>query len=208
MTQVLTPLAVSANEPKRPKRLVWLDCIKGLALLWIMLAHAADRWFGSPLIFNPSGDWSDLPSRISQLRPIDMGGPLADVIMNVVRWAGWLGDAGVGPFLVAAGYGLTLGRLSRPVAKGRLLSEYRARFARIYPLWWLAHAAFLLGPAIIGWRVSLADSQFWFSLIGIRVTPSQLYYGVPAWWFIGLILQLPLVCPLVWGWGRRPACQT
>jgi len=51
------------------------------------------------------------------------------------------------------------------------------------------------------------DGRFWLDLIGWRVTPSTMYYLVPAWWFIALLAQLYLVYPLLYRllarWGIR-----
>jgi peptidoglycan/LPS O-acetylase OafA/YrhL len=41
------------------------------------------------------------------------------------------------------------------------------------------------------------DPRFYLSMIGFRATPEMMYYFAPAWWYIGLIIQLYLVFPLL-----------
>jgi hypothetical protein len=41
------------------------------------------------------------------------------------------------------------------------------------------------------------------SLIGVRATAETMYFLVPAWWYLGLIVQCYLVFPLLWWSARR-----
>jgi len=186
-------------------RLPWIDRLKAVALVWIFLNHASERLFGSPSIGNPSNDWPPLAQRLAQLCPLS-GFGILNLPVNFFRYIGWFGDQGVGLFLILSGFGLAWGYLVRdphgPIGYSHF---YRRRLHRIYPLWLWAHLCFLFPLAFIGLHVSLIDSAFYASILGIRILPSQLYYGVPAWWFIALILQLYLVFPLLWkslqAWG-------
>lgn len=186
------------NATAPPQALPWVDRIKGAALLWIFLCHAVERWMGAPMFGNPGARWGDFAARVEQVRPLrDL-----DVWtwpLNVLRLVGWTGDQGVNLFLAMSGFGLTWGLLQRG-APARLDPGgfYRRRLLRLAPLWWGAHLALLFPPAMLGWRISILDSQLWWSLLGIRVTPEQMYYGVPAWWYVGLLLQLYLVYPWLW----------
>jgi hypothetical protein len=47
------------------------------------------------------------------------------------------------------------------------------------------------------------DGIFWTDLAAIRLTPSQLYYFVPAWWYVGLLVQLYAIYPVLWTALRR-----
>ena len=189
--------APAPSAPK-PRRLSWVEPLKGVALLWIFLNHVSERLWGGPWAGNPDGDWPALNGRLAQLKPLHDGAPWG-LAANALRYLGWLGDAGVGVFLVVSGLGLTWACLGRdpgePLDTGKYL---RRRVGRVFPLWIAAHVCILLGPAIAGYRVSLADSQLYWSMLGIRVLPSQLYFGVSAWWYVTLLLQLYLVFPLLW----------
>lgn len=84
-------------------------------------------------------------------------------------------------------------------------SRYVQRRAlRIYPLWWAAHIVFLVGfvalALVVGQgRVPMSptDPEFYLSFVGIRFLPSTFYYGVPAWWYIGLAIQLYVLFPFL-----------
>ena len=182
--------------------LAWLDRIKGLALLWIFLNHLVERIFGYPHIANPNGHWVPIAERIEQLRPLSIPGPW-DLPVNLVRYLGWFGDQGVQLFLVASGFGLVWGLLGREApAELPAIEFYRRRAARILPLWWGAHILFTASWAITGYGPTPVSPAFWASLIGIRVTPDQLYFFCPSWWYVGLLVQLYLVFPWLWRWLR------
>ena len=176
----------------------WLDQIKAVALIWIFLNHVVERLFGYPLIANPFYDWPALSDRVAQLKPlIDYGA--WNIPINAVRYIGWFGDQGVQLFLIISGFGLTWGLLTRKQGKSiKLWPFYLRRAERIYPLWWGAHLFFAATWFLVGWGISVTEPAFWASLVGIRVTPGLLYYFAPAWWYIGLILQLYLIYPLLW----------
>lgn len=199
-----TQAVQQSEETFFPRHLDWLDPIKALALLWIFVDHAAERTFGWPLIGNPDSHWPSLSVRIEQLRPL----PITDgwdVIANVFRYVGWTGDQGVSIFLIASGLGLAWSQAVREStgAATNRSDFWRRRLWRIYPIWIAAHLFILFPLALIEYRISPLDSELYFSLLGIRITPSQIAYGVPAWWFIGLILQLYLVFPLLYRWISR-----
>ena len=180
----------------------WLDVLKGLAMVGIFLNHLVERTLGYPYIANPDANWPPLAERIAQLRPLH-GHGLWDPALNLVRYVGWSGEQGVQLFLVVSGFGLTWGLIGRgggPLAVGDF---YRRRLARLYPQWWGAHLLFALAALLTGWGLSLRDPAFYLSLIGFRATPHMLYYFSPAWWYVGLVLQLYAVYPLLWAGLRR-----
>ena len=190
--------------------------MKGVGLLWVFLNHAVEWSLECPLIANPAHDWSSFEQRWSQLAPI-RGCGIADLPYNVFRYLGFTGETGVQLFLICSGFGLTYGLLRRGAATLDTLSFYHRRLWRILPTWWIAHLLVLLASlpvlAILGGKfakhgVSIGDPELYLSLLGLRVTNDSLYYAVPAWWFIGLILQLYAVYPLLWiGLRRRDALR-
>lgn len=80
---------------------------------------------------------------------------------------------------------------------------FRRRVARVYPLWWGAHLLFLVPAFALGWGIFSLSKELLLSLAGLRVTPPSFYWAFPAWWFIGLLLQLYAVFPLLWAGLRR-----
>jgi len=192
----------SASGP-RPGQLTWVDRLKGVALVWIFLNHAVERIFGFPYMANPTADWPPLRDRFGQLA-LRTGHGLWDIPLNALRYVGWTGDQGVQLFLIVSGFALTWGLLNRyGVESFSALDFYRRRLTRIYPLWWAVHLLALGGIVFLASGRSIEVTQFALSMLGIRVTGSLFYYLVPSWWFIGLILQLYLVYPLIWEGLRR-----
>jgi peptidoglycan/LPS O-acetylase OafA/YrhL len=194
-----------ANErPLGAGRIAWLDVLKGFAILWIIWNHVAERIWGGPYFANPYAGWPPLAERLTQAAPLPIH-DVAGVIANGARWIGWLGDQGVQLFLIASGFGLVWGLLNRPRPLDRSFLSwfYRRRLARLYPTWWMAHALVAIPAFVLGWGILALDSRMLLSLLGLRITPGTFYYLFPAWWFIGLILQLYAVFPLLWYLQRR-----
>ncbi len=188
------------------RRIAWIDGVKALALLWIALVHWTEQVFGFGYFANPNNHWPPLAERLDQLRPLHDHG-LWNLPLSLLRLVGWMGDGGVQLFLIASGFGLAYVTLQRrqPMAWGAFV---RRRLARVYPTWWVAHLGLLLAGLILPVAITPASDIFWLSALGFRASLSTLYAFCPAWWFIGLILQLYAVYPLLhaalrrWGAGR------
>jgi len=180
------------------KELPWINAIKGAALLWILCNHFVEATMGCPFIANPFAGWPPFSARIAQLLPLH-GHGLWNIPLNLARYVGWLGDQGVGLFIVVSGFGLAWGLLVRrgfqPV---NVYDFYSRRALRIYPLWWAAHFFFIAAWVLIGKGLSPFSKETWLSFLGVRCAPGLFYYFSPAWWYIGLLIQLYLVFPLLW----------
>jgi peptidoglycan/LPS O-acetylase OafA/YrhL len=183
-----------------------LNRLKGVALVWIFLNHAAEQIWRGASLGNPYPDWPPLLERIRQWAPLG-GYGLWGLPVNLFRYVGWLGDQAVGVFLIASGFGLTWGLL-RNRSPGPIVWKefYLRRVWRIYPLWWAAHALLLAKWLIKGLPPGDA-SKLILSLAGLRMTPSTFEFYSPSWWFIGLLIQLYLVFPILFlgmnRWGPR-----
>jgi peptidoglycan/LPS O-acetylase OafA/YrhL len=195
---LLTPTEPRPCASAEQRRLPWVEALKGLALLWIVANHGVERIFGNEYIGNPSPTWPPLPERLAQIAPLH-GYGLWDWPLNALRYIGWTGDQGVGLFLLLSGFGLTWGLLARQGLRPLdLFDFYRRRAGRIYPLWIGAHVAFALAWLLTGWGIDPTHKAMYLSMLGIRFTPGLFYFFTPAWWFIGLLIQLYLVFPLLW----------
>jgi peptidoglycan/LPS O-acetylase OafA/YrhL len=183
-------------------RFGWLDIVKAVALGWVFLNHVSEQLFGYPYAANPDAHWPPLTDRVAQLAPLTGHGPI-DILWNALRYIGWSGDQGVQIFLIVSGFGLTWGLLARGVSGPLpLLQFYRRRGARIYPIWWAVHL-FALPVLVLAGRVQLGDVRFILSFLGVRFTTGTLYYLSPVWWYVGVLVQLYLVFPLLWELLRR-----
>lgn len=186
-------------------RLEWLEPIRGLAIVGIVMYHAMSFVHGLPPFDHVKEDWPQLVQRLAQLQPIPDESILSSVLMNLSRYVGWLGYQGVNVFLVLSGFGLTWSVAHRSVTSRIDLRQYfRRRIARVFPVYWAGHVFFLLFHALVGLPViSTSHLHFYLSLAGLRFLPGTFFYISPAWWYVGLILQLYLIFPALWEWLRR-----
>ncbi len=186
-----------SNSAAEKERLFWPDGLKAVALCWIFLNHVVERIFGYPFVANPDANWPPFDQRLEQLKFLT-GSGIWDVPVNVVRYLGWFGDQGVQLFLIASGFGLTWSLLRKNDGGSLpILEFYRRRLVRVYPLWWVAHVFFLILFVLLDRSQGDLVGTL-LSFLGIRVLPGHLYSIVPAWWYIGLLIQLYLVFPILW----------
>jgi peptidoglycan/LPS O-acetylase OafA/YrhL len=178
-------------EKARPERLDWVDPLKALALLGILLNHFVECFGPGPWFTNPWNGWPDFATRMGNVFP--PGTPL----VATVRFLGWLGDSAPGVFILLSGFGLTYGtrNLAGP---GALIQFYQRRLLRIYPLYWAMHIVILaLAVFVPGNTQAFQGPWVFLSLMGLRLTPSLFFFISPSWWFVWLIIQLYAVFPFL-----------
>lgn len=183
------------------ERYIWLDITRGLAILWVFLVHFYERFGHGSMFANPGVNWPPLSERIAQLTPLDVDG-LSGVFINLLRYVGWLGDQGVQIFLVASGFALVLSALNQST-EFSIREFYARRLVRILPLWFAAHIVFIATYVVLHKGLSPTDWKTWASILGLRFIPGVMYYKFPAWWYIGLLLQLYIVFPWLFLMLRR-----
>jgi peptidoglycan/LPS O-acetylase OafA/YrhL len=187
-------------SPPMPAHLAWLDRLKGTALLWVILSHVVEPLFGFPAFGNPGTRWPALRERVAQLAPMSGHGWL-DIPANLVRWVGWLGDAGVSIFLIATGFGLTWGLAASGARRLDVAAFYRRRLLRLYPAWLVVHA--VLAVFVFTQVIRTSRLHFLLSAAGVRFLPNDVYAIVPAWWFVSLLIQIYAVFPILYFILRR-----
>jgi peptidoglycan/LPS O-acetylase OafA/YrhL len=181
----------SEHRAQLSQRVDWLDPVKALALLAIMLNHLVEEFGPGPWFTNPGSVWPSLAVRLHTIIP-----PGTTVFLRIVRTAGWLGDSAPGVFILASGLGLTLSALARPADTLDTHAFYRRRLLRLYPLYIALHVVVLAGSLFVpGDITSFAGLRTAFSLTGIRLRSGLFFYISPSWWFVWLILQLYVVYP-------------
>ena len=173
------------------QRLEWLDPVKALALIAILINHVVEEFGPGPWFTNPDNTWPSLVVRLHTIVP-----PGTSFFLQSVRAAGWLGDAAPGVFILASGVGLTLSALADPASTLDTRGFYRRRLLRLFPLYIAMHFVVLAGALFVPGNIdSFAGLRTLLSLTGIRVLPGTFFHISPSWWFVWLILQLYVVYP-------------
>jgi peptidoglycan/LPS O-acetylase OafA/YrhL len=172
------------------KRLLWIDISKGLAILFVAYFHFFATYFQHGVL--PPPDWSDI----------------AAGLLTILR-LGWLKISGlgfhaVGVFIILSGWTLMQSTLHR--AEGGAIAWgawYRARFLRLYPMYWVAHLVYLVSPFVA--RLEPVDDRIILSLLGLRFIDIQMnfMYLNAAWWYFSMLIQFYLIFPLLFWIARR-----
>jgi peptidoglycan/LPS O-acetylase OafA/YrhL len=172
------------------KRLLWLDISKGLAILVVAYFHFFRTYFEHGTL--PPADWNGLASSaltIARLVWLKVSG---------------LGFHAVGVFIILSGWTL-MQSTARRVESGAIAwsTWYRARFLRLYPMYWVAHLVYLLSPFVA--RLEPVDDRIVLSLLGLRFIDIQMnfMYLNAAWWYFSMLIQFYLIFPLLFWAARR-----
>ena len=172
------------------KRLLWLDVAKALAICWIVYFHFFMTYFEH--VTPPADDWSGF----------------AASVMTILKLVGLkvtgLGFHAVGVFIILSGWAL-MQSTARRAKSGSVAwgAWYRARFLRLYPMYWVAHLVYLLSPFVA--RLEPVDSRIVLSLLGLRfvnITMNFMYLNA-AWWYFSMLIQFYLIFPLLFWAARR-----
>jgi peptidoglycan/LPS O-acetylase OafA/YrhL len=187
------------------KRLVWIDLAKGIGILWVVYFHFFTNYIETP-------EYAKTPSPSGGHFIHDIAGEHGwdTVVQGVVTleklvWLGvsQIGFHAVGLFVLLGGWSLAATTWvkmdKKPISWG---GWYRARFIRLYPMYWCAHLLLLLMP--FTWLEGI-DSRFLLSLTGMRWihADTTFFYGNAAWWYFAMLIQLYAIFPLLFLWMRR-----
>jgi len=174
------------------KRLLWIDISKGLAILFVAYFHFFTTYFQYGAL--PPADWSNFSA-----------GALTILRLAWFKVSG-LGFHAVGVFIILSGWTLMQSTMRRaesgPVAAG-WGTWYRARFLRLYPMYWVAHLVYLLSPFVA--RLEPVDDRIILSLLGLRFIDIEMnfMYLNAAWWYFSMLIQFYLIFPLLFWAARR-----
>jgi len=172
------------------KRLLWLDISKGLAILVVAYFHFFRTYYQYGVL--PPADWSNL------------AGSVLTILRLVWFKVSGLGFHAVGVFIILSGWTL-MQSTARRAESGAIAwgSWYRARFLRLYPMYWVAHFVYLLSPFVA--RLEPVDSRIILSLLGLQFIDIQMnfMYLNAAWWYFSMLIQFYLIFPLLFWIARR-----
>lgn len=157
------------------ERLFWLDFIRAFATFMIVLTH-----YNAIYIYNVS---PPAPEK-------------AVVTLNIANI--YIGDFGVSLFLIVSGASL----MYTYAEKCEVLKFYKKRFLNIYPMFWIAFAAVFLYNYYISGCIpqGVPKRNIIFSILGFDtwlVNFGVPTFGLVAEWFLGLIIIIYLVFPLL-----------
>jgi peptidoglycan/LPS O-acetylase OafA/YrhL len=174
--------------------------VRGLAVLWIVIFHCLSAYGGSlpwPIKIGSLPDFVQQCARGTVLGSFSCG--IEAIVAAIIQ----RGPQAVGVFLLFSGFGLTYSLTKRGGAEISWTLWYRRRLTRLFPVYWAAHLLFLVSPfTALHDRV---DYHFLLSLLGDRIYPvdKMFFYLVPAWWFLGLLIELYIVFPLLFRLMQR-----
>jgi len=171
------------------KRLLWLDISKALAICFVVYFHFFKTYFEHGSI--PPADWSGFATGVTT------------ILRYVWLQVSGLGFHAVSVFIILSGWALMQSTASR-LANGpvRWGAWYRARFLRLYPMYWVAHLVYLVSPFVA--RLEPVDSRIIWSLLGLRfvdITMNFMYLNA-AWWYFSMLIQFYLIFPLLF-WAAQ-----
>ncbi len=172
------------------KRLLWLDVAKGLAILVVVYFHFFRAYFEHGSL--PPADWNGFAASV------------ATILRYVWLHVSGLGFHAVGVFIILSGWAL-MQSTARRAESGSMKwgAWYRARFLRLYPMYWVAHLVYLVSPFVA--RLEPVDSRIVLSLLGLRfidITMNFMYLNA-AWWYFSMLIQFYLIFPLLFWTAQR-----
>jgi peptidoglycan/LPS O-acetylase OafA/YrhL len=176
-------------------RMIWIDLVKGIAILWIVFFHFFNSYANNRFPWFIRGGY--FSKFLSACSPHNSLAILQCRLESLFVLAIDFGYHAVGVFLLLSGIGLTysLTRFADPPSGWT--GWYRDRLLRLYPMYWAAHIIYLVTP--FAWTGEPIDYRFLLSLAGDRFYPPDtlFYYLNTAWWYFGLLIQLYFVFPLL-----------
>jgi peptidoglycan/LPS O-acetylase OafA/YrhL len=174
------------------KRLLWIDISKALAILFVAYFHFFTTYFQHGVL--PAANWTNLSAGV------------LTVLRLVWFKVSGLGFHAVGVFIILSGWTLMQSTMRRAESGSAAVgwgAWYRARFLRLYPMYWVAHLVYLLSPFEA--RLEPVDSRIILSLLGLRFIDIEMnfMYLNAAWWYVSMLIQFYLIFPLLFLAARR-----
>jgi peptidoglycan/LPS O-acetylase OafA/YrhL len=172
------------------RRLLWIDISKGLAILFVAYFHFFRTYFEHGVL--PPVDWSNLSA-----------GALT-ILRFVWFQVSGLGFHAVGVFIILSGWTLMQSTMRRAESGVTAWGPwYRARFVRLYPMYWVAHLVYLVSPFVA--RLEPVDDRIVLSLLGLRFIDIQMnfMYLNAAWWYFSMLIQFYLIFPILFAAARH-----
>jgi len=162
------------------QRLYGLDFVKGFSIIWICLYHLLDF----------RNNWK-LGINFNQGTLFHYFSENSGIIEALIKTFLSLGIIGVNIFVIASGLGLALSKNSKDINV-----FFKRRVLKIFPPYWIILTTILVSYLIKGTKINYLD--FLTHYIGINTFfPEFLFSLSTPLWFVGIILQLYLLFPII-----------
>jgi len=184
------------TENSSAGRFQWLDSVRGMAVIWIALYHCLLSYGAGSLPWPFT--FGSFPGFVHQCGQGSTFWNCSCAVEAIIAAIIQRGPQAVGVFILFSGFGLTYSLAKHGGLKTSWALWYWRRLTRLFPVYWLAHLVFLVSPFAA--LHDPVDYRFLLSFFGDRVFPidNMFFYFVPAWWFLGLLIELYIFFPLLY----------
>ena len=186
----------------RSQRLAWLEGIRILAAVLLLLYHAQLLFTEYAYTPQPTGLADNLQRLVAPIQ----GTTDLSWIVRLLEVPAWFGFQFVDVFVLISGFSLVLSLKGQPLDVGRFLKRRILRI--LWPFWTVAWLSY---PVL--WAIGTATQSYvpslWHMFAGASF-PVLFDYGGDLllstsgpWWFVPLILTLAAVFPFLWHLQQR-----
>ncbi|GEM_PF-463880 len=197
-------------NPKMPRsqRLAWLEGIRSVAAVMLLLYHAQLLFTGYAYTPQPTGLIENLRQLLT---PVEGTGAIdPGFFLRLLGIPTWFGFQFVDVFVLISGFSLVLSVKDQHLEVGSFLKRRLLRI--LWPFWTVAWLSY---PML--WAIGVATHSYipsvWHTFAGATF-PLLFDYGGELllatsgpWWFVPLIISFTIVFPFLWHllqrWGPR-----
>lgn len=181
----------------RSQRLAWLEGVRIVAAVMLLLYHAQLLFTGSAYTPQPTG----LGDNLQQVASATAGLPAYGGLTHAIGLVTWFGFQFIDVFVLLSGFSLVLSLTDQPCSPGTFLKQRLPRI--LCPFWAVAWLSY---PIL--WAIAVATERDfpspWQVFAGITFPLLYQYDGDllsatnGAWWLMSLVLAFSLLFPVCW----------
>jgi peptidoglycan/LPS O-acetylase OafA/YrhL len=187
---------------KRWQRLAWLEGIRVIAVVMLLLYYAQLRFTGYAYTPQPTGVWANLRLLVVALD----GLPRSGLLPHMLNLPSWFGFQFVDVLVLVSGFSLVLSTHETPWSVGQFLRQRSLRI--LFPFWTVAWVSYpVLWGIAIATRTSFPNPWQLFVAASYPLMYDQggswLMSTTGPWWAMSLVLSFSLLFPFLWFLQRR-----